>query len=65
MTDIPRCILVPYVTISPDPTKVVTRTPLDTDTFYETVLTPDEAHMLGLYLLLDAERARGAIRSRR
>jgi hypothetical protein len=64
MTETPRCLHVPYVTIGPDPTKVITRTPLDTDTFYETVLTPDEAEVYGLYLMLDAKRAKAAIRGR-
>jgi hypothetical protein len=64
MADVPRCLHVPYVTIGPDPTVVVTRTPLDVDTFYETVLTPDEAECLGLYLMLDAKRAKAAIRGR-
>jgi hypothetical protein len=63
MTETPRCLHVPYVTIGPDPTKVITRTPLDVDTFYETVLTPDEAECLGLYLMLDAKRAKAALRS--
>ncbi len=60
MTDTRRCLLVPYVTMPPDPETVVTRTPLSETTYYETTMTPDEAEGFGFALQLDARRARQA-----
>lgn len=55
----PRVLLRPSICHSSEPGSVIIRTPLeDPNTYYETVLSADEAHMLGLELLMDANRAR-------
>ena len=60
MSERARCLDVPYVTIGPDPSKVVYRLPLSDGTFYETTLLPDEAEGFGFALQLDARRAKAA-----
>jgi hypothetical protein len=64
-----RCLDVPYVSMGPDPTTVVTRLPTGPDdrgqdTYLESTLTPDEAEGYGFALMLDARRARAAKRGR-
>lgn len=55
----PRVLFRPRVVMSEQPEMVVTQTPLESpESFYETVLTPDEAFEYARQLLNDADRAR-------
>jgi hypothetical protein len=61
---LPRSVMVPAVWASEDPTKVCIRTPTENpDTYYETILTVDEADMLSFWLKADVVRARSRIAS--
>ena len=60
----PRAVMVPTVWASEDPTKVCIRTPTENpDTYFETILTPDEADMLSFWIKADVVRARSRIQS--
>lgn len=54
----------PYLVQPRDPATVCVKTPVTgPEDFYETTLTPDEAELYGLELMLDAKRARFYIES--
>lgn len=59
---LPRSLYLPTVWASEDPGTVCLRTPTDNpDTYYETVLTADEADMLSFWLRVDVMRAKAYI----
>lgn len=59
---LPRALFLPKVWASDDPTMVCFRTPTDDpDTYYETVMTADEADMFSFWLRVDVMRARAFI----
>ncbi len=54
-----RCLYRPRVAMSEQPEFVVSRVPLDSpDSYFETVLNPDEAIEYAMQLLNDASRAK-------
>lgn len=61
----PRCLLRPYTTMPRDPETVCVRTPTSSpESYFETVLTPEEAEDYALNLLIEARRAKAARSSR-
>ena len=59
---LPRSLMTPTVWQPEDPSTVCYRTPTESpNTYYETVLTPDEAEMFSFWLLVDAKRAKAYI----
>ena len=63
---LPRALFIPKVWAPEDPCTVCLRTPTsEADTYYETVLTPDEADMLSFWLRVDVMRARAYIETDR
>lgn len=54
-----RCLYLPRVVMSEQPEFVVSKVPLDTpDTYFETVMEPDEAIEYAAQLINDALRAK-------
>lgn len=56
-----RVLFLPRAVMPRDPETVEFKLHLAEDTFYETVLTPDEARKFALDLMIEAERALGCI----
>lgn len=54
-----RCLYLPRVVMSEQPEMVVSKVPLDSpDSYFETVMEPDEAIEYGTQLINDAMRAK-------